>query len=544
MSSRYAADIGQMARWGLFTNHMHVLTALAQRPDLRLREIAQEVGITERGTHRIISELVEEGYLTRERIGSRNRYEIHEDLALRHPLHARCSLGQVMRVLSAGEEPSATGGAGLDETQPSEPRGSETYRQAFAAAPAGMVLVDASGCFLAANSAYCSMLGYREDELLGRTFRAAMHPDDVAAGHDGFDELLAGEPAGYTRERRLLHRDGSIAWVKLRVAATVDPATQAPLFVAHVIDIGARKRQEESLAEAEERFNSAFDNAPIGMSLVAPDGRWLKVNRSLCELTGHAETALLLRSLQSITHPDDLDASLAGVEDVLEGRRPTYQMETRYYHADGHVIWVRLSVSLVRDASRRPSYVICQTEDISEHKQREQALRDHAEQQSVLASTDPLTGLSTRRAWDLAIAERMSLAADLDEPLAVALIDLDGLREINLTHGADAGHEALRAFAAPLRASLRDGDVIARFGGHELAIFIPATSTENMLIIAERSVNALPSAQGASAGVAIWDGQETTATLLGRADRALRAAKRAGRGQVLLADTGPARSRR
>jgi PAS domain S-box-containing protein len=209
---------------------------------------------------------------------------------------------------------------------------------------------------LAANSAYCSTLGYREDELLGRTLREATHPDDIAAGDDRFDELIAGDRAEYMRDTRYLHRDGSIAWVRLRIAATVDPATQARLFIAHVIDIGERKRQEEALAEAEERFSSAFDNPPIGMSLVAPDGRWLKFNRSLCELTGHAETALLLRSFQPITHPGDLEASLAGMAEVLAGRRRTYQMEKRYHHAGGHVIWVRLSASLVRDASGHPRY--------------------------------------------------------------------------------------------------------------------------------------------------------------------------------------------
>ena len=148
------------------------------------------------------------------------------------------------------------------------------------------------------------------------------------------------------------------------------------MFVAHVVDIAERRRHELALAEAEERFRSAFDNAPIGMTLVSPYLRFIKVNRALCELTGYAETALLVRSFQAITHPDDLDADLAYVEDVLAGRRRTYQMEKRYYHADGHLIWVLLSVSLVRDAAGQPLYFISQIADITERKQREQALRD------------------------------------------------------------------------------------------------------------------------------------------------------------------------
>ena len=75
---------------------MHVLTVLARDPDARLRDVAEQVGITERAVHRIVTELVEEGYLERERIGARNRYEIVHDRRLRHPLHAHITLGDVM----------------------------------------------------------------------------------------------------------------------------------------------------------------------------------------------------------------------------------------------------------------------------------------------------------------------------------------------------------------------------------------------------------------------------------------------------------------
>src|SRR5271165_6076613 len=95
------ADSAGMSRWLFFTNHLRVLTTLARCPDLRLRDVAQEVGITERAAHRIIGELVEEGYLTRTRVGSRNRYEIHPDAALRHPVHAEHQTDRVIRLMTA-----------------------------------------------------------------------------------------------------------------------------------------------------------------------------------------------------------------------------------------------------------------------------------------------------------------------------------------------------------------------------------------------------------------------------------------------------------
>ena len=316
-----------MAGWTFFTNHLRVLTTVARQPDLRLREIAQDVGITERAAHRIIGELVEEGYLTRTRVGSRNRYaDPRAGLAVLphphphpHPPHP----------IGTSDEP-------------------DLFGEVFRSAPLGMVVADSSGRLLAVNQAFCEIVGWREDELVGRDFRAITHPDDIRLGEEALSELIGGERSEYVGEKRYLRPDGSSAWVTLRGALITDPRTGSRLFVAHVVDLGARKRHELALAEAEERFRSAFDNAPIGMTLVSPDGRFIKVNRALCELTGYAETALLVRSFQTITHPDDLDADLAYVQDVLAGRRRTYQMEKRYFHADGHVIWVMLSVSLVR----------------------------------------------------------------------------------------------------------------------------------------------------------------------------------------------------
>ena len=525
-----------------FTNHLHVLTTLAERPDLRLREVADEVGITERAAHRIISELADEGYLTRTRVGSRNHYEVHSDAALRHPLASGQNTDRVLRLLTEQGEPDAADGgvepgAANGRVEPDHvpartPEASDLFAEVFRAAPVGMAVADANGRILTVNRAFCEILGRGEGEVVGHNFREFTHPDDLAADNEGLGRFAQGELSEYVREKRYIRPDGSSAWVKVRGAITPDPQTGAPLFVAHIIDIAERRRHDRALAEAEERFRSAFDNAPIGMALVAPDGRFIKVNRALCELTGYAEMSLLVRSFQAITHSDDLDADLAYVEDVLAGRRRTYQMEKRYYHADGHVIWVMLSVSLVRDAAGEPLYFISQIEDITQRKQREEALREQAEQLAVIASTDPLTGLSTRRAWDVAIAERTRRRKGSVAPFAVALIDLDGLKEINDTLGHHAGDDALAATAVAFRAVLRDGDLVARLGGDEFAILVPDADLQATLALAERILAALPEPLTASAGIAVWDGQETSTDLQRRADEALYAAKRDGKGHA------------
>jgi len=99
-----------MARWTFFTNHLHVLSTLAAQPDLRLREVASKVGISERATHRIVCELVDEGYLTRTRVGSRNHYEVHLEAALRRPEHAGESVGRVIWMLAGNDAPRERAG--------------------------------------------------------------------------------------------------------------------------------------------------------------------------------------------------------------------------------------------------------------------------------------------------------------------------------------------------------------------------------------------------------------------------------------------------
>lgn len=121
-------------------------------------------------------------------------------------------------------------------------------------------------------------------------------------------------------------------------------------------------------------FQNAFEHAAIGMALVAPDGKWLRVNRSVCEITGYSEQELLQRSFQDITHPDDLDVDLANVDKMLKGEIDTYQMEKRYYHKNGATVWALLSVSLVRDDRGRPRFFISQIQDITSRKEGERQL--------------------------------------------------------------------------------------------------------------------------------------------------------------------------
>ena len=128
--------------------------------------------------------------------------------------------------------------------------------------------------------------------------------------------------------------------------------------------------------KAQEKFSMAFEEAAIGMALVSPEGKWIKVNNALCEMLGYTESEMLEIDFQTITHKDDLDADLESVRQMIKGTIKKYQMEKRYIRKDGDLIWINLSVSLVRKHGGEPLYFISQIENITERKLAEENLRE------------------------------------------------------------------------------------------------------------------------------------------------------------------------
>ena len=165
------------------------------------------------------------------------------------------------------------------------------------------------------------------------------------------------------------------------------------------------------------RFRNAFENAPIGMALIALDGRFLRVNAELCRLLGYSEDELLSTSSVALTHADDVEANVARVRELLEGATRRFDIEKRYTRADGSAVWVRHSVSLVRDDHDNPLYFIAQIQDDSERRQTLDDLARSNRELETFASAashdlqEPLRKITT-------FAERLESRLDdvLDEP--------------------------------------------------------------------------------------------------------------------------------
>lgn len=297
---------------------------------------------------------------------------------------------------------------------------------------------------------------------------------------------------------------------------------------------GVHGDQIEALREAEERFRHAFEYAPIGIALVAPDGEFIRVNRALCELTGYSEDELVGKPFQQITHPEDLDADLQFVAQMLEGERSGYEMVKRYIHADGHVVWIQLNVSLVRSSEGRPLYFISQIQDISERRQLE-------EQLMFLAGHDEMTGLLNRRRFREELERGVAYARRYHHAGALLLLDLDNFKQVNDTLGHHIGDLLVTEVAGRLRQRVRATDVLARVGGDEFAVFLPQATRAQAERVAGELIEHIAgqpylSEAGsvearASLGIALFDPNSAEAgpeALLMNADVAMYEAKRAG----------------
>jgi PAS domain S-box-containing protein len=239
------------------------------------------------------------------------------------------------------------------------------------------------------NPAAERVYGYRADEAIGRSV-AMLAPPELADDVVGLLERVRCGERIEAYETTRLTKDGRRIDVSLGTSPVLDPAGNVVAASSIARDVTERKRAERqlrvatetaegansALRESEERFRGAFNGASIGMALVSPEGRFLQVNRALCGILGYAENELLAKTFQDLTHPDDLEADADLARQLLANEITTYQVEKRYLCKDGRLAWVRVTASLVHDATGDPLYFVFQMQDITPYKAAGAALRE------------------------------------------------------------------------------------------------------------------------------------------------------------------------
>lgn len=216
------------------------------------------------------------------------------------------------------------------------------------------------------------MLEINPDEQLDvqQEWRSRVHPDDVQTALEPIRLCGDGHAERASCEYRLHSRDRSHwKWMRTDIAvAERGPTGRPSLLVGAQSDITERKTTEDALRVSVEQFRSAFYNASIGKAIVDLDGTLRLVNPALCDMLGYAESDLSSLTFQALTHPDDLDDDLQHLKLLMEGQIASYNLEKRYYRANGAIMWGKLSVGLVRNSDGKPDHFIAQVVDITEQR--------------------------------------------------------------------------------------------------------------------------------------------------------------------------------
>lgn len=226
--------------------------------------------------------------------------------------------------------------------------------------------------FVSVNPAFLQVTGLEKEQVIGKLVQEVVPQLPL--------ELVL------SRYREAIQTKQPIKWEEVRVFSTgtkygevtATPVCDVDGKVTHIIgivhDITEHKRAEESLRLSEEKFSSLMYYSPIGKTIVASDGHLLEINPAFSKIIGYTKEELLAIDFQTITHPDDLQISLYYFSKLLNREVESYQLEKRYIHKDGHIIWAELNTSMVWNIDGTPRYCFSQIQDITERKQAKEAL--------------------------------------------------------------------------------------------------------------------------------------------------------------------------
>ena len=283
-------------------------------------------------------------------------------------------------------------------------------------------------------------------------------------------------------------------------------------------------------------YRTAFECTPTGMAFLSLERKVIRANPALCHILGYSESELMSRGVNALTHSDDLGFHVGVHQDLLAGLRTSYELEKRYLHADGHVVWATLEVGVINGPDGAPIMLVSQVHDVTERVN-----RDH--QTAWRADHDPLTAAMNRAALFRELDRTVSAAAT--KPAAIIFLDLDGFKQLNDTLGHGSGDRFLVRVVERLEQVLRDTDAVARIGGDEFVLVAhDVPDSESAIAVGEAVRSAIKhlaaemfpaSRLSASIGVALTPAISAD-DLLRRADAAMYRAKRAGGDQAVLDD--------
>ena len=329
-----------------------------------------------------------------------------------------------------------------------------------------------------------TLTGYSSSELVGNQglcYNAIIHAEDLPKVLEAIQTATATKQT-YVVEYRICTKEGEEKWVWEKGNGVTDELGKVLEIEGFITDISDRKRSEDALRQAEAKYRSIFENTIEGIFQTTSDGQYISANPALARLYGYSSPAELMEHLTDIEHQLYVEPNRrAEFIRLLQENHAVVEFESQVYRADGQVIWISENARAVRDDNGALLYYEGTVEDITEHLQAKEQLRQ-------CAFYDTLTNLPNRALF----MERLRNAVEQTKQcqnykLAVLFLDLDGFKLVNDSFGHLLADKLLMAIARRLEGCVRSHDTVARLGGDEFTILLEnIQDINNATNIAER----------------------------------------------------------
>jgi diguanylate cyclase (GGDEF)-like protein/PAS domain S-box-containing protein len=268
------------------------------------------------------------------------------------------------------------------------------FRAIFEQMNIGVAIVDSrNGRFQRINQQYCNIIGYTEQEMLQSTFQMITHPEDLQADLDNTRALIAGEIRQFSMDKRYYHKNGNIVWVNLAVSPLWKEGETGSLLVSIAVDITERKHAEEALLESEKRYRELFEKATLAIFQSTSDDKVIMVNPAFAKMFGYESPEEVFHKIKNVS--TDLFADPQRRLEIVRLRAENPGLttfENLYRRKDGSTFPGRLYIRTIKEMNNVTSVFEGFIEDITEHKQVEEARREANayNRRLIEASMDPL----------------------------------------------------------------------------------------------------------------------------------------------------------
>lgn len=257
----------------------------------------------------------------------------------------------------------------------------DQFKSLFTQASLGIGLIDSlTGRIYKANQKYADIVGLSIAVLESIDWMQITHPDDIQPDLDNMALMNSGKTNGFSMEKRLWRSDGCYVWVNLTIARLNIQIQGNPCHHCIIEDISERKQMEIALRHSRDELLRYFEQPLIGMMTSGPDKKMLNVNQCFCDMLGYTKQEMLTLNWAKLTHPDDVADNEICLVQALHNEVDSYELEKRYLHKDGHIVYAHLAVSCIRNSEKQLSYMIGMVLDISARKKIEESLRQSEEQ--------------------------------------------------------------------------------------------------------------------------------------------------------------------